>query len=64
MKHLLIDSENIQPTGEQLETFEDNTHVWLILGVQHKHISIDLAQALHRFAQVNFVHLRDREKML
>lgn len=61
-KHLLIDFENIQPTGEQLEIFENNTHVWLFLGVQHKHISIDLAQALHRFIQVNFIHLQEKGK--
>lgn len=50
MKHLLIDFENIQPQNlDNLPT--EDTHIWLFLGVVHKHLPIELVQSLLRFGE-------------
>lgn len=50
MKHLLIDFENIQPQNlDNLPT--EDTHIWLFLGVLHKHLPIELVQSLLRFGE-------------
>ncbi|MDO4434759.1 MAG: PIN domain-containing protein [Alysiella sp.] len=50
MKHLLIDCENIQPQNLDNIPAED-THIWLFLGVLHKHLPIELVQSLLRFGK-------------
>lgn len=50
MKHLLIDFENVQP--QNLDKLPDeDTHIWLFLGVQHKMLPIGLVQSLLRFGK-------------
>lgn len=50
MKHLLIDFENIQPSNLDNIPTED-THIWLFLGANQKHLSIELVESLLRFGK-------------
>jgi len=62
MKHLLIDFENIQPQNLDKLPNED-THIWLFLGTQHKSLSISLVESLLPFDErVHLIHLQKSGK--